>query len=159
MKNYKDMPDHARVWIYQCNRFLSEGEQESVKSRASAFIEQWNSHGNELDATYELFYGKFLVFFVDEQQASVSGCSIDKSVALMKELENELGVGFFDRMLIAYKDGDKIEQKQMNDFWALRKANIVTNDTIVFNNLVANKGEFVNSWQVPFSESWHAEMW
>jgi hypothetical protein len=159
MSSYKNMPGDSRVWIYQCDRFLSGEEENVLRNGADAFVQQWNSHGADLDAAYELFFSKFLVFFVDESKAGVSGCSIDKSVALVKGLETELNVDFFNRTLIAYFDKDQLTQKPMHDFWALRKANIVTNETIVFNNLVKTKEEFEASWKVPFAESWHAEMW
>jgi hypothetical protein len=32
----------------------------------------------------------------------------------------------------------------------------VTENTLVFNNLVVNKAEFLSQWEVPAKDSWHA---
>ena len=31
----------------------------------------------------------------------------------------------------------------------------ISKKTIVFNNLINNKSEFLNNWEVPIEESWH----
>jgi hypothetical protein len=36
------------------------------------------------------------------------------------------------------------------------KIKSVTENTIVFNHLVVNKGEFLTQWEVPAHQSWHA---
>ena len=153
------MPKHARIWIYQSNRILEKSEIDTIKNALNSFLENWDAHGEKMKAAADVFYEHFVVFFVDETVAEASGCSIDRKVALMKSLEEKLGVNFFDRMIVTYKDGEKVIQKKMNEFWAMRKANIITDDTLVFNNLIKTKDEFESKWIVPFKESWHAEMW
>jgi hypothetical protein len=37
----------------------------------------------------------------------------------------------------------------------MAKAKAISKNTIVFNNLVANKQEYLEHWEVPASESWH----
>jgi hypothetical protein len=43
----------------------------------------------------------------------------------------------------------------MADFKKMAKARAISKNTIVFNNLVANKQEYLEHWEVPASESWH----
>jgi hypothetical protein len=38
----------------------------------------------------------------------------------------------------------------------MAKQRAVSKNTIVFNNLVANKAEYLENWEVPASESWHS---
>lgn len=149
----------SRVWVYQANRFLNEAEVKKMHSDLHEFLNDWNAHGAKLSADAALVYDRFVVLMVDESQALASGCSIDKSVALVKSWETAFGLDFFDRMQILYKEGNKIKEDRMHDFWAKRKALLVNDDTIVFNNLVKNKAEFETLWEVPFKESWHASMW
>jgi hypothetical protein len=47
----------------------------------------------------------------------------------------------------------------IHDFWARRKANVVHDETLVFNTLAATLGELRSKALLPFAESWHAEMW
>lgn len=154
-----NMPDHARVWIYQANRNLNQEESKFVLDKAEAFVAQWQAHGSQLVAEAHLIYDRFLVFFVDEEVAGVTGCSIDKSVHLVQAIGEEINADFFDRMQILYKADAQIQEARMHDFWAMRKAKVVTDETEVFNNLVKTKAEFDASWETSFGNSWHAEMW
>lgn len=149
----------SRVWVYQANRFLSQTELMKITADLRDFLGEWNAHGAKLSADAVILYDRFVVLMVDESQAMASGCSIDKSVALVKSWEQSLGLDFFDRMQILYKEGNEIKEDRMHDFWAKRKALIVNDDTVVFNNLVKNKVEFETLWEVPFKDSWHASMW
>jgi len=45
MINFKDMPMHSRVWIYQSIREFSENEITQLKTKAERFISEWTSHG------------------------------------------------------------------------------------------------------------------
>lgn len=155
----QELPNSSRVWVYQANRFLTERELDEIKEDLKTFLSDWNAHGSRLSADASLVYNRFVVLMVDESQAMASGCSIDKSVQLVKSWEQKYGLDFFDRMQILYKEGEDIKEQRMHDFWAMRKALLINDDTIVFNNLVSNKGEFENSWEVPFKNSWHAKMW
>ena len=154
-----NMPDNARVWIYQANRSLASDESKFILDQANAFVAQWQAHGSQLVAEAHLFYDRFLVFFVNEDISGVTGCSIDKSVRMVQAIGEEVGVDFFDRMQILYKQDARIKDARMHDFWAMRKANVVTDETEVFNNLVKTKAEFDASWETSFGNSWHAEMW
>lgn len=153
------MDPQSKLWIYQANRLLTAVETETLKGRGSKFVQQWDAHGQPLSASFSVFYNRFVVIAVDEKTEAVSGCAIDRSVALMKSLGAELSVDFFDRMQVAYLENKEIVSCKMHDFWARRKANLVQDETLVFDNLVSNKADFDGAWQKPFAESWHAKMW
>lgn len=156
---FNQLPDHARVWVYQSNRFLTEEELQTASEALSAFCASWNAHGAMLKAAFDIRYGLFLILGVDEQVNAVSGCSIDKSVGLIKALGERFGCDFFDRKLVSYRNAqNEIALQDINQFWALRKAGLVDSDTVVFNNLVQSMSEFRSGWEVPFAKSWHAEL-
>lgn len=150
---YKEMPDNSRVWIYQSTREFTNAEVEQINKQAAEFISQWTSHGALMDACIEIFYNRFLVLFLNEEQASASGCGIDKSVRFFQELEKQFSVFLFDRMQVAYKKEDKIFACHLSDI----DKNLSEN-TIVFNNLVQTKKEFLTSWETPLKNSWHSQM-
>lgn len=157
--SYIDLPSHSRIWVYQSSRPFEQSEITSIKNSLDTFIVDWNHHGEKIVAAADVFYDRFIVFFADERVNPVGGCSIDKSVALLKSFEEKYNVDLFDRTLVYYKSGEEIVMKKMNDFWAMRKAGIIDDETVVFNNLISTKAEFEKQWVVPFKESWHAEMW
>jgi len=59
-------------------------------------------------------------------------------------------------MNVSYKQGDFVAYKALKDFKKMAKNRSVSKNTIVFNNLVATKKEYMENWEVPASDSWHA---
>lgn len=158
MKNFEELPGHSRVWIYQSSRLLSNEEAATVDQDGLAFVENWTSHGKQMQAAIKALHNCFIVVALDEQSASASGCGIDKSVAFMKELETKLSINLFERTNVAYRDAEGIKLCSINDFEKLFIAGVVTDQTLVFNNLVSTKKELEKSWEVPVANSWHSRM-
>ncbi|MBC8052145.1 MAG: ABC transporter ATPase [Sphingobacteriaceae bacterium] len=148
----------SRVWIYQSNRPFSLQEEHSIKEKLSSFISQWEAHGNKLTAMAAIRYNRFIILAVDEELAGATGCSIDKSVNLMKEVGKEFNVELFDRFNIAYHGSAGIASCGRDEFEILISEGKVTKDTIVFNNLVQTMGEMETNWEVPFNQSWHEKV-
>lgn len=153
---FNELSDTARVWIYQANRSFTEEEIVEIKEKAQDFITQWTVHGENLRASYELRYKRFLIFALDQEFNVPSGCSIDASVRFIQQLENEYNVDLLDKMNVSYRQGDYIAYKPLSDFKKMAKQRAVSQNTIVFNNLVTNKEEYQNYWEVPARDSWHA---
>lgn len=156
--DYNTLADHSRVWIYQTNRELTEEELAKIKKQGDQFIANWAAHGASLQAAFEVFYNRFIVLFADESQVKASGCSIDSSVHFIKELQNAFQLDLFDRLNITYKKGDVIDSMRLNDFQAALNDGTLSANTIVFNNLVETKADFMNHWEVPVKDSWHKQL-
>lgn len=154
--DFNELPDHSRIWIYQSNRSFSETELEEIRNSVSEFLKQWTAHGSDLQAGFEIKYNRFIVIGLDQTNASASGCSIDASVHFMQTLEQKYQVELMDRMNVSFKQGEYIAYKPLKDFKKMAKDKAVSSNTIVFNNLVATKQEYLESWEVPASESWHS---
>jgi len=146
----------SRVWIYQSDRKFTSVEENQILNKLAAFTNQWKAHGNELLAKAEIRYGFFIILTVDESQAGVTGCSIDSSVRLIKEIENEYHVDLFNRFNIAYRVDDEVKVQGKEDFETLVNIKQVTPETIVFNNMVQTLAELDSKWEVPFKNSWHS---
>ena len=146
----------SRVWIYQSDRKFTPAEESEILNKLSSFTNQWKAHGNELLASAEIKYGFFIILIVDETQANVTGCSIDSSVRLMKEIEQEYQVDLFNRFNMAYKVGDEVVVNGKEDFETLINIKQINTETIVFNNMVQNLAELESKWEVPFKNSWHS---
>ena len=95
---------------------------------------------------------------VDESQAGASGCSIDKSVHFMQQLETKFHINLFDRFNLAYREGDEVLSAPRNVFENKLKEGAINTNTIVFNNLVQNLTELNSKWEVPFKDSWHVQL-
>ena len=156
MNTIKNMPNTARVWVYQSNRFFTENEIKEIMFAGENFINQWSAHGAMLTASFDVFHNLFIVLSVDENQALASGCSIDKSVHFMKEIENKLAINLFNRLLVAYRKGDEVMTCNVNQL-----AEQVTKhfgegrgEVIVFNNMVTTKAAFDVEWEQKLKNSW-----
>jgi hypothetical protein len=152
---FENLPDSSRVWIYQANRSFSDQELQEIKTQSEDFITQWTVHGSDLKASFEIRYKRFIIFGLDQELNMASGCSIDASVKFIQQLEKQYNVELLDKMNVSYKQGEFIAYKNLIDFRKMAKEKAVSPNTIVFNNLVNTKAEYLTDWEVPASESWH----
>ena len=116
MTTFKNMPQDARLWVYQSNRILADAEVKAIEEEGLKFISDWAAHGASLKASFDVLHNLFVVIAVDEKQAMASGCSIDKSVHFVKELEQKLSLNLFDRMQVAYRSANEIKVCKLSDF-------------------------------------------
>lgn len=159
MLTYADMPAHARAWIYQSNRNLSDNEIAEIKRKAAVFLIDWTSHGEWMKACIDVLYSRFIVVVVDEEHARASGCGIDKSVKFIQQLEADYGISLFDRLLTAYRDEKgNIQTVRLPEFEAMAESGKVNANTVVFNNMVSTKEDMESKWEVPMAKSWHKRM-
>lgn len=153
-----ELSKNSKVWIYQSNRRFTADEELFIFNWVESFTSQWEAHGRKLNAYSEIRYNRFIILVVDEGQAEASGCSIDKSVSLMKQIEQEFNITLFDRFNIAWKDEKGIHSCGRDEFEQLIIAGQITENTIVFNNLVQTLGDLESNWEIPFKNSWHANI-
>ena len=156
LTDFNSLPDHARIWVYQSNRKFSEEEVTLIQQKTEAFLTDWTAHGANLEAAVEMKHQRFIVIGLNQENASASGCSIDASVHFIQSLEKELDVDLLDKMNVTYYNGEFIAHKSLTDFRKMAKNKSVSKNTVVFNNLVNTKEEYLENWEVPASESWHS---
>ena len=158
LNSYKELPDQARVWIYQAERTLTDNETDSIKAKAAEFVTRWAAHGEKLIGAIEVFHLRFIFVFVDEERVEASGCSIDSMFRFIRSLEADLGVKLLDSMAVTFRQGDRFVTCNRQDFKNMLDSGEIDADTIVFNNLVRTKREFETGWEIPLRESWHARL-
>ncbi len=154
IKRLADLPAHARVWLYKTARDLSNAEQNLVRDRGFHFTSNWAAHGAALDASVDVLHDRFVVVAVDEEQAKASGCSIDKSVGFIKQLEHDLNLMLTDRMIVIYEHDDKVTSCRLQDLPELLAQGHLTADTIVFDDQVSTLGDLRTRFRVPLRSTW-----
>ena len=155
MDSFQQFPPDTRVWIYQSNKPFPTEVVPKLKDVVDRFAQNWVSHNRQLRAHGDVLHDQFILLAVDEKQVDAGGCSIDRSVHFLKQLENELGVDLFDRMTFAWMDGGAVKTAGSEEFSSLYQAGKITPDTLVFDNLVKTKGELEENWLKPLNKSWH----
>ena len=155
MRNLLAFPDESRVWIYQADRPFDEADIQAVNEDIERFCEQWTSHNRALRALGGVMHDLFVVLVVDETRSEASGCSIDKSVAFVKSLEQKYGRRLLDRHTIAYLDKrEQIGLLPLNELRSAVSEGRIGMDTRVFDNLVADRKAYIRQWVVPLEQSW-----
>lgn len=154
-QEFEAMPSEARVWVYQADRALNESEEAQARAALEAHCQQWAAHGQDLVASYQVFHHRFVVLAVDEQAHLPTGCSIDSSVAVIKALAERLGIDFFKRTDIIYRQPDgSLQTMSLSDIGEAIRQNQLTEQTPIFQNLVNTKAELLSNWEVAAGQSW-----
>lgn len=149
------MPDHARVWVYQANKNLTN-YKDLIAENLQYFTENWESHGQKLLASFQILQDRFVILAVDSKVYSPSGCSIDKSVALLQELGQQISVDFFDRSTVFYKKGNEFESAKLPEIKQKVASGELKPETLVLNTLIESKSELENAWQKKADQTWLA---
>lgn len=153
--DFNTLPEESRIWIYQSNRKFTDDELQEIEASLKTFIEEWSAHGAGLQASFVTKYSRFIILAIDQSVQSATGCSIDSSVSFIQSLEKKYEVDLLDKMNVTFKLGEHIAYKPLIDFKKMAKEKAVSENTIVFNNLVNTIGEWQDFWEVPAKESWH----
>lgn len=95
---FPELPDSSRIWLHLANRKLVASEEQFLKEQLTVFLDSWSAHGKRLQCNATLLFSQYLIFSVDENIESASGCSIDSSVHFAKRMGSELGIDFFTRL-------------------------------------------------------------
>lgn len=151
---FDQMPDYARVWVYQADHKLSSADEQLVRDRMKSFCEGWNTHGNLMPTSFELIESQILILAVDESKLGASGCSIDSSVRTLRELESILHINLTDQGKVSLRK----PSGEMNVISALGVKSKVTSgeidlETEVINPMIRVKSDLQNLWQ-PVRNSW-----
>ncbi len=145
MSHFALAPD-SKCWVYQSNRAFTATEKAWLEETLDRFVDQWAAHGNKLLAQGKVIGDYHVVLGVDENQAGASGCSIDSSVRFIKEVGQELGVDFFNRMNLLLEENNETKIIPFSE---------VSNhpNAVVYNNLIQTISDLDSKWKVKVTES------
>lgn len=149
-----DLPLDSKVWVYQNDRPFNNEEIEQITSTLQSFVSSWDSHGSPLRADFKIAYKQFILIFVDENIAGASGCSIDRSVKIIRKLENDFDLSLLNNSLVAYKNDTEIKIIPHNTVKSTIDSGEISKDTIIFNNTVTSVADLQENWQQAAKNSW-----
>lgn len=148
------LPPHSRVWVYQADRKLTAPEQGLILTKGKEFTSTWAAHGHDLMAELYIVLDHFIVIALDEQVEAASGCSIDKSMKFILDLQKELGINFTNRLISAlFIDGSVRLFTYAEAKEALEKGTI-SGASLVFDNTLTNLNTLKISWLRPLQDTW-----
>jgi len=152
--SFETLEDSARIWIYQSSRKFTETEKSTISTTLEAFTHSWVAHGNPLKTSFAILYDQFIVLATDENFNEASGCSIDSSVRVIRQLDQQFSLGLFDRTKIGFLKGEQLEMIPLNELPNALTEGRWKQDSMVFNNVLSTKGQLTNGWIVPANQTW-----
>lgn len=152
------LDDSSRVWIFQSDEIMSDYKIDLINFNLKNFLPNWSSHGKELKCSYEIKFNLFIIIGVDSSVNNASGCSIDTLTNFIFDLQSKTNLNFFNRLAIAFKSNDKVTIKSMSEIKEMIKNEEFLTETIVYNNLVKTKKEYINLWESMAIKSWHKNL-
>lgn len=148
------MPENARLWVYQADRPFTFQEEEAIRELTQHFVGQWAAHGQPLRAASSIEHHQFIILAVDESMHTASGCSIDASVGLIREIQDRFQVNLLDRTKIAFLIDGKVTLVPMTQLKDAINTGQIDAQTKVFNNAIDKASEWKAHWLQPAGETW-----
>ncbi len=156
-KPFSSFHADTRLWVYGFEHELSTSEIALIAKTMDDFTRNWTSHGATVTGDYLICHRMF-VLLCGNCPTGISGCSIDGSVRIFKNLKEHHHLNGLNHDLVYYRAGDQVRVVDRENFQKLLDQEEITPDTHVFNNLIQTVGELWNNhWEIPFSQSWHAQ--
>ena len=151
---FNQLPNDARVWVYAASQALSVPQKELIQASADKFTDEWTAHQMPISASFKIINDVFLVFAADLSKHDISGCGIDKSIHLVQQWEQQLGINLFNRLQIEFEQNGKIAFGTKGKVAELLANNAINHQTLFYNKLVTNVGELNTQFCIPLVNSW-----
>ena len=153
MIEFSKLSQNARIWVYTADRFMTSQEKESILERCTQFLSTWSAHGDKLHAGATILDDCFVVLAVDEDHASASGCSIDKSIKFLKTIEEEFHISLVDWQNIAYIDNNQVKLTSRNNFKNIIRESDASAEFLICNPNLQIKSDLDNNRTICIQES------
>jgi hypothetical protein len=144
---------NERIWIFTVSRTLSREDIRSLAETCSVFVNSWTAHEQKLNATFELYKERLLIFRVDEGLYNASGCSIDKLMHLVQGLEKTFSIELLNRLLVVYEDKEQLEVVNSSQIKLLLQKGTINENTLIYDNTISMSRE-LSGWKKPLKETW-----
>jgi hypothetical protein len=151
---FEQLSIHSKVWIYASQTRLTDEQLSIITNELRLFTNAWQAHGAELKASYEIKYGHFIVIGVDESHHAPSGCSIDKSVQVIKSIESQLKIDLMNRLVIYVLENEAIKTYASGKLPSAIQEGLLHIDSQVFDNTITSFEKYKNEWIKPAQATW-----
>ncbi|MFO7825097.1 MAG: hypothetical protein R6V72_14245 [Cyclobacterium sp.] len=151
---FEEMPEEARIWVYQADRPFDEQEKTWIISKLVTFCNQWNTHGSLMPSSFDIKYDQFIILAVDESRLGASGCSIDSSVKILREIETKLSINLLDSGKVSYVDTNGVKVAFLPEIREHINKGTLQAQSKVFNPGVNKIADLENKWLIPADSSW-----
>lgn len=151
---FEELPDESRVWIYTGTRAFTPAEEKSVSELLESFCSNWAAHGEPLKTSFKIEKSQFIIMALDEDFANPSGCSIDSSVGILRQIQSGTGIDFLNRSVVPFLINNQVALIPLSNLKANFASGELKSDTLTFHTLATTKREWESSSTIPAEKSW-----
>jgi hypothetical protein len=150
----KHFSTHSKIWIYFSSAPITGDKKDFISSKLEHFCQEWTAHNKQLKSSFDIVDEHFIVLCVDESQNTATGCSIDKSVHVLKEISSFLDVNLFDRMLLPFHNGNGVEYCHFQDISELYKNKSINDETVFYDLSINFLSDLQTDFKLPLKQHW-----
>lgn len=151
---FEAISNDARIWIYQAAQQFTAEQRTIIANDLEHFTSIWDSHGAPLQAAYQIIDDQFIAIAVDEGFNAASGCSIDKSVAVIKSLEEKTGLSLLEKSNVAYTNGQDIHTVDFRTIKEKIETGDITPETKIYDITITSMDNFRAEWPKNAKDTW-----
>jgi hypothetical protein len=151
---FEQLSIHSKVWIYASQMPFTSEQISIISNELKFFTDEWQAHGAELKASYEIKHNHFIVIGVDESHHAPSGCSIDKSVQVIKSIESQLKVDLMNRLVVYVLENNAVKTYSSGKLSSAIQEGILNTESQVFDNTITSFEKYKNEWLKSAQETW-----
>lgn len=151
---FENLRENSKVWIYTSNLALNPSVVEDLNQKIEVFAKQWTAHDIALKASGAVLFNQFIVLSVDESQTNASGCSIDKSVHFIQDIEKQLSIQLFDRLTIFYLNEGEMKSFHFGELQAKIERMEISAETEIFDTTITQLDKLRTEFIKKAKDSW-----
>ena len=146
--------NQSRVWIYQNNRPFTKPEILHIEKHLRNRVSVWEFQDTMLQSSVSVLFEQFIIIMVDQPATEKSSFNAGNLIGLIKEIEHDLQVTLSDRQILAFIIQDRIQLIPLTMVNDAIENDLITHETLYFNNTVLTKEELMTNWIIPLKDSW-----
>jgi hypothetical protein len=155
LSSFSSLAPDAKIWIYYSVNPLNLSQKQQLEPVFNNFCSSWTAHNQNLLTAWKWEGNHFLILAVDEAEAGASGCSIDKSVALLKDINSTIGINFLDRNSVPYQNPEgETHFVKLAEIKQKIEQGILNENTLLFKTWATKKQDFESNSLIKLSETW-----
>ena len=150
------LPDEARLWVFVCDRPLSEHDASVVARHLDAFADMWTSHTRPVEAAVGVFEGRFVTVAARIRGGDVSGCGTDKLFHAAEGALGAVGAAQAPALSVTYRSSDgMLRTVSRAEFKQMASTGSVQPHTDIFDASLSTLGDLRRrGLLVPAQQTW-----
>ena len=152
--DFNELPNWSKLWVFPSSRKFYPQEIPELNKKLKEFLENWSSKSENFNCSFEIKYDRFIIIAVDNSEVNLSLKMHDDLTAFIQKVEKELDVILFDKINVCYKQGEFVQYKDLIEFKKMIKNKGVSSKTMVFDNMISTKEDYLYNWEINIMESW-----